>query len=76
MWHITIDGTEYYCIAQNYGQSNIGVIVGNPMHVGGTDDGSGVPVAFYNYNNQAWSGDTTTLTQGDHTVKIERQGTA
>lgn len=75
VWRITIDGTEYNCVAHNYGQSGIDVIVGNPVHVGGTDDGSGVPVAFYNYNNQAWSGDTTTLTAGNHTVKIERQGT-
>lgn len=73
VWRITIDGTAYICTAQN---SSVGVIIGNPIHVGGADDGSGVPVAFYNYNNQAWSGDTTTLTQGDHTVKIERQGTA
>ena len=75
VWRITIDGTEYNCVAQNYGLSDLDVIVGNPMHVGGTDDGSGIPVAFYNYKNQAWSGDTSTLSAGDHTVKIERQGT-
>lgn len=76
VWRITIDGTEYNCVAHNYGQADIGVIVGNPVHVGGTDDGSGVPVAFYNYNNQAWSGDTTVFSTGGHAVKIERQGTA
>lgn len=76
VWRITIDGTEYNCIAQDSGRSDIiGVIVGNPVHIGGTDDGSGIPVAFYNYQNQAWSGDTTTITAGNHTVKIERQGT-
>lgn len=76
VWRITIDGTVYNCVAHNYGQPDIDVIVGNPVHVGGTDDGSGVPVAFYNYRNQAWSGDTTTFSTGGHTVKIERQGTA
>ena len=73
VWRITIDGTKYDCIAQN--REYLGVIVGNPVHVGGTDDGSGAPVAFYNYNNQAWSGDTTTFTEGNHTIKIEHQGT-
>lgn len=76
VWRITIDGTEYNCVAHNYGQSDIDVIVGNPVHIGGADDGSGVPVAFYNYRNKAWSGDTLTLSAGNHTVKIERQGTA
>lgn len=76
VWRITIDGTEYNCVAHNYGQPDIDVIVGNPVHVGGTDDGSGVPAAFYNYRNQAWSGDTTVFSTGGHTVKIERQGTA
>lgn len=70
VWRITIDGTAYICTAKN---SLAGVIVGNPVHVGGADDGSGVPVAFYNYNSQAWSGDTTTLSAGTYTVKIERQ---
>lgn len=76
VWRITIDGTEYNCIAQTYGHSGIDVIIGNPVHVGGTDDGSGIPVAFYNYNSQAWSGDTTAISKGDHVVKIERQDTA
>ena len=76
VWRITIDGTEYNCTAQNYGHGGIDVIVGNPVHVGWTDDGSGVPVAFYNYNGQAWSGDTTVFSTGGHTVKIEKQGTA
>lgn len=73
VWRITIDGTAYTCTAKN---SLVGVIVGNPVHVGGADDGSGVPVAFYNYNNQAWAGDTTTLSAGTYTVKIERQVSA
>lgn len=69
-WRITINGTEYICVAQN---SGAGVIVGNPVHVGGIDDGSGMPFAFYNYQNQAWSGDTTTLPQGSYAIKIERK---
>ena len=76
VWRITIDGTEYDCTAQIYGHADIDVIVGNPVHLGGTDDGSGVPVACYNYHNQAWVAQTTTFTAGGHTVKIERQGTA
>ena len=78
VWRITIDGTEYDCTAQLYGYEGIDVIVGNPVHLGGTDDGSGVPVACYNYNNynRAWVAQTTTFTAGGHTVKIERQGTA
>ena len=73
VWRITIDGTAYVCTAQN---TLMGVTVGNPVHVGGADDGSGMPVAFYNYANQAWSGDTTTLSAGNHTVKVERQVSA
>lgn len=76
VWRITIDGTEYNCTAQNYGHAGIDVIVGNPVHLGRTDDGSGVPVACYNYRNQAWVAQTTTFSTGGHTVKIERQGTA
>lgn len=73
VWRITIDGAAYICTAKN---TMAGVTVGNPVHVGEADDGSGVPVAFYNYNSQAWSGDTTTLSAGNHTVKIERQVSA
>lgn len=76
VWRITIDGTEYDCTAQLYGHEGIDVIVGNPVHLGRTDDGSGVPVACYNYHNQAWAAQTTTFTAGGHTVKIERQGPA
>lgn len=76
VWRITIDGAEYNCTAQNYGHAGIDVIVGNPVHLGRTDDGSGVPVACYNYRNQAWVAQTTTFSTGGHTVKIERQGTA
>ncbi len=71
-WRVTINGTEYICVAQN---SSKGVIIGNPLHVGGTDDGSGMPFAFYNYQTQAMAGDTTTLQQGFYTIKIERKRT-
>lgn len=71
-WRITINGAEYICVAQN---SSAGVIIGNPVHVGGTDDGSGMPFAFYNYQRQAWSGDTTTLQQGSYAIKIESKRT-
>lgn len=71
VWRVTINGTEYICTAQN---SSAGVIIGNPKHIGGTDDGTDMPCAFYNYNSQGWSGDTITLAPGNYTVKIERQG--
>lgn len=71
VWRVTINGTEYICTAQN---SSVGVIIGNPKHVSGTDDGTDMPCAFYNYEHQGWSGDTITLTPGNYAVKIERQG--
>lgn len=72
VWRVTINGTAYICAAQS---SSVGMIIGNPKHVGGTDDGTDMPCAFYNYEHQGWSGDTITLTPGNYTVKIEKQGT-
>ena len=72
-WRITINNTEYLCVAQLVG---VDVIVGNPVHVGGSDDETGMPFAFYNYQGRAWSGDTVTQQQGDYNIKIERKGAA
>ena len=69
-WRLTIDGTVYYSTAK---QSGVNVVIGNPINCGGTDDGSNVPVAFYNYNGTGWAGDTLTFTTGGHSVKIERK---
>ena len=79
-WRITIDSTSYECTAKHvygFGDAVNGVIIGNQKYIGQTDDGSGVPVCFYNYNNQAWSGDTSSdvMTITNHYIKIERKNT-
>lgn len=77
-WRITIDSTSYECTAKHvngFGDAVNGVIIGNQKYIGQTDDGSGVPVCFYNYNNIAWSGDTSSdvMTLTEHYIKIERK---
>lgn len=77
-WRITIDSTSYECTAKQitgFGDAVNGVIIGNQKYIGQTDDGSGVPFCFYNYNNQAWSGDTSldVMTLTEHYIKIERK---
>ena len=78
VWRITIDSTSYECTAKQitgFGDAVNGVIIGNQIYIGRTDDGSGVPFCFYNYNNTAWSGDTSSdvITLTEHYIKIERK---
>lgn len=78
VWRITIDnGTPYTVTATAngiYGSPNQNII-GNPLFLGGTDDGSDVPFAFEQNPWGAWTGGTdTSITQdADHHFKIERQ---
>lgn len=77
-WRITIDSTSYECTAKQvmgFGDAVNGVIIGNQKYIGLTDDGSNAPFCFYNYHNQAWSGDTSTdvMTVQEHYIKIERK---
>ena len=78
VWRVTIDnGTPYTVTATAngiYGSPNQNII-GNPLFMGGTDDGSDVPFAFEQNPWGAWTGGTdTSITQDvDHHFKIERQ---
>ena len=77
-WRITIDSTSYECTAKQimeFGDAVNGVIIGNQKYIGRTDDGSDAPFCFYNYNSQAWSGDTSSdvMTVQEHYIKIERK---
>lgn len=73
-WRITIDGTAYVCTAKQATIAYLGewTVLGNPGQAGGTDDGSGVPFCFYNYNGQAFCGDTN-LPVKSYSLKFERQ---
>lgn len=80
VWRITIDSTSYECTAKQitgFGDAINGVIIGNEKYIGQTDDGSDAPFCFYNYTNQAWTGDTSldVMTLTEHYIKIERQNT-
>ena len=81
VWRVTIDnGTPYTVTATAngvYGSPNQNII-GNPLFMGGTDDGSDVPFAFEQNPWGAWTGGTdTSITQDvDHIFKIERQVSA
>ncbi len=58
VWRVTYNNTEYHCTGktisldgQNYN------VFGNPVWLGGTDDGSDVPFIFIDYTAySAWSG--------------------
>ena len=69
-WRITIDGDEYTVTAANTG-TQYGVGIGNPLYIGGQDDGSTMPSCFFNAGWGAWSGGAD-LSVGAHTLKIER----
>lgn len=73
VWRVTIDGTVYRCVAYALSTSfgNL-VCFGNPKYTdNGTDNGTSAPFNFYNAGWGALVADTE-LTQGSHSVKIER----
>ena len=70
VWRITIDGDEYTATATDTG-TQYGVGIGNPLYVGGQDDGSDIPTSFINLNGEAWSGGAD-LEASFHSLKIER----
>lgn len=78
VWRITIDNGAPYTVTATangiYGSPNQNII-GNPLFMGGTDDGSDVPFCFEQNPWGAWTGGTdTSITQdADHHFKIERQ---
>ena len=74
VWRITLDDTIYdNMVPKTIYITNVGstTALGNPKFSEGSDDGSDVPFCFYNYNYQAWAGDTE-LPAGDYSLKIER----
>lgn len=72
VWRITVNGTESRLTAYSMTITNVGsvVCVGNPLYSGGTDDGSGFKINFYNAGWGAWTGDTEL--SGTILLKIER----
>ena len=75
IWRVTFDNVEYTNLTATVYSSTYGsYIIGNPLYAGGSDDGSGVPFAFFNTPWGAWSGaaDVQPYTsQTAHSVKIE-----
>lgn len=71
VWRITFDGTPYVCtVTQTIGDH--GGCIGNPLYIGGADDGSGVPLGLYHTPWGAWSGGAD-ASAGSHALKVERQ---
>lgn len=81
VWRVTFDNGEPYILTATangiYGSPNQNII-GNPLFMGGQDDGSDVPFCFEQNPWGAWTGGTdTSITQEvDHIIKIERQVSA
>lgn len=79
VWRVTFDNVEYRLTATYYHSGRGVYIIGNPLYVGDSDDGSGVPFAFFNIGYGAWSGAADVQPysqQTTHSVKIERLVTA
>ena len=78
VWRVTFDNGEPYILTATangvYGSPHQNII-GNPLFMGGQDDGSDVPFCFEQNPWGAWTGGTdTSITQDiDHIIKIERQ---
>lgn len=80
-WRVTFDnGTPYTMTATANGiyDAPHNTIIGNPMYIGGTNDGSAVPFCFEQNPWGAWTGgtDTSIAQETNHAVKIERLVTA
>lgn len=81
VWRVTFDNGESYILTATangiYGSPHQNII-GNPLFMGGQDDGSDVPFCFEQNPWGAWTGGTdTSITQDvDHIVKIEQQVSA
>lgn len=74
VWRITVDNTEYRCVAYEMTITGVGTIVciGNGKYTtGGSDNGSLAPFNLYNAGWGALVGDTE-LTDVSHLIKIER----
>lgn len=74
IWRVTFDNVEYNLTATVYNSTYSSYIIGNPLYASGSDDGSGVPFAFFNTPWSAWSGAADVQPydqQTMHSVKIE-----
>lgn len=80
VWRITIDGDAYIMTATANGiyGSPYNAILGNPLYLNGTDDGSDIPLCLEQNPWGAWSGGTSSsiTVDVDHALKVERQITA
>lgn len=77
VWRITIDGDAYIMTATANGiyGSPYNAILGNPLYLNGTDDGSDIPLCLEQNPWGAWAGGASSSITGDadHTLKVERQ---
>lgn len=79
VWRVTFDNDTYVLTATLNGiYPEKPGIIGNPLYMGGQDDGSSVPFCLEQNNWGAWTGGTASSITGDtsHYLKIERQVTA
>ena len=58
VWRVTYNDTEYRltCLSVDTRTGTAAGIIGNPKYIGGTDDGSNVPLAFMAPYYGAWTG--------------------
>lgn len=78
VWRITYDDTEYRCTAKSISLNGSNYkYIGNPVWLGSTDDGSGVPFVLTDYTHYgAWSGGLNAPNvNSNYHFKIERQVT-
>ena len=77
VWRVTFDNTVYRLIGYPLPSDNSHGAIGNTLYLpNGTDDGSGIPFAFYHTAWGAWSGSANVAAESNHAVKIERLVTA
>lgn len=72
VYRVTYNNVEYRCTAKNVSlNGSTNAVFGNPKWIGGTDDGSDVPLIFIDYTHYgAWTGQIN-LSNEDHTVPIK-----
>ena len=70
-WRVTINNGMAHTLIATYNDASYGPVIGNPLYIGGPDDGSGVTFCFMHTAWGAWSG-CADMTPGNYTVKIER----
>ena len=70
-WRITLNNEEFRCTVTST-MPTYGPIIGNPLFMGGTDDGSNVTFALGNAGWGAWVGATSLPAGVYYPLKVER----